>query len=220
MGTDRVLVFSRTTGFRHDSIPAGTAAVTRLGAEHGFAVDATEDTAVFTPDGLGRYRAVVFLSPSGPLFDNAERAALESYVRGGGGFAGVHAASTAEPDWPFYAELVGARFRSHPPVQRARMRVCDPDHPATAHLGSGTWEHTDEWYDYTRAPDPRVRVLLTVDESSYTGGLMGEPHPIAWYRPLDAGRSFYTALGHGSECYADPVFLAHLLGGIRYVMER
>ncbi|GAA4096143.1 ThuA domain-containing protein [Actinomadura miaoliensis] len=211
----RVLVFAKTTGYRHDSIPAGAEAVRELGARNGFTVDVTDDTVLFSPDILARYRALVFLSTTGELFADAHRRALESYVRGGGGFAGVHAAADAEYDWPFYGELVGARFARHPHVQPATMLVQHHDHPATAHLGR-TWTRTDEWYDFASAPSARVRVLLTVDESSYEGARMGEPHPLAWCHDIDDGRCFYTALGHTVESFAEPEFRAHLLGGIQY----
>lgn len=213
---ERVLVYSRTTGYRHDSIPAGVAALEELGRRNGFEAEATEDTAALSGGALGRYSAVVFLSTSGQVLDGAGRAALADYVTSGGGFCGVHAASTAEPDWPFYAELVGARFTRHPAVQQARVRVADGAHPATAHLGE-SWTLTDEWYDFDR--DPRgggARVLLSVDEDTYSGGGMGPDHPLAWCRDVGAGRCFYTALGHPSSAYADPDFRSHLLGGIRY----
>jgi uncharacterized protein len=212
-----LLVFSKTTGYRHESIPAGIAAVSKIGAELGMDVDATEDAAAFTPANLAEYRAVVFLSTSGEVFDHRQRAALESYVRDGGGFVGIHAASTTEYDWPFYGELVGARFDSHPPVQQATMTVEDRSHPATAHFG-GRWVHTDEWYDFHDDPRPRVRVLLSVDESTYDGGRMGDGHPIAWCHEVGTGRCFYTALGHPSEVYRDPDFRAHLAGGIGSVV--
>ncbi|GAA4902071.1 ThuA domain-containing protein [Streptomonospora salina] len=213
---ERVLVFSRTTGYRHDSIPAGTAALEELGRRHGFETDATEDPAALG-SGLAGYSAVVFLSPSGAVLDDPARAALADYVASGGGFCGVHAASTAEPGWPFYADLVGARFTRHPEVQPARVRTEDRTHPATAHLGA-TWTLTDEWYDFDRDPraDGTTRVLLSVEEDTYRGGGMGPGHPIAWCRGVGAGRSFYTALGHPSSAYAEPAFRSHLLGGLRY----
>src|SRR5689334_15075946 len=65
----RVLVFSKTAGFRHSSIETGIAAVKKLGQENGFAVDATEDASVFTERGLRPYRAVVFLSTTGDILD-------------------------------------------------------------------------------------------------------------------------------------------------------
>jgi hypothetical protein len=214
-----LLVFSKTTDYRHESIPAGVAAVAEIGVELGFTVDATEDADMFDAAILSRYAAVVFLSPSGTIFETgAQRAALESYVVSGGGFVGIHAASTAESDWPFYGELVGGRFKSHPPVQPATVIVEDGSHPSTAHLGS-TWTLADEWYEFTDDPRPRVHVLLSVDESTYEGGAMGPGHPIAWQHTAGAGRCFYTALGHPIEVYAEPAFRAHLAGGIRSVVS-
>jgi type 1 glutamine amidotransferase len=206
-------VFSRTTGFRHDSIPAGIAAFRALGADSGFTVTATEDPAVFTPDGLARFRAVVFLSTSGDVLGPDQQAALEAYVRGGGGWVGVHSAADTEYDWPFYGELVGARFARHPKVQPVTVRV--RDHPVTAALPR-TWRITDEPYDYRTRPGKDVQILADLDESTYSGGGMGADHPIVWTRSIDAGRSFYAGLGHPAALYADPDFRALLLGGLRY----
>ncbi|MET7904564.1 ThuA domain-containing protein [Streptomyces sp. NPDC005355] len=212
---DRVLVFSKTAGFRHDSIPDGIAAIEDLGARGGFAVDATEDAAAFTPDNLARYDAVVFLSTTGDVLDAGQQSAFEGYVGAGGGYVGVHAAADTEYDWPFYGGLVGAYFQSHPAIQPATVAVEDRAHPATAHLGP-VWERTDEWYNYRTNPRDRARVLATLDESSYQGGTMGEDHPIAWCQTYRGGRAFYTGGGHTKESYADPAFRQHLLGGIRY----
>jgi type 1 glutamine amidotransferase len=210
-----ILVFSRTAGFRHDSIAAGTQAIRDLGAAHDFAVTATEDPAVFTRASLARFKAVVFLSTTGDVLDAGQQAAFERYIRRGGGYVGVHSAADTEYDWPFYGELVGAYFDSHPAIQPATMVIEDRAHAATAHLPQ-RWERTDEWYNYRTNPRAKVHVLATLDESSYTGGGMGADHPLAWCRPFDAGRSFYTGAGHTIASYADPAFRTHLLGGIRY----
>jgi type 1 glutamine amidotransferase len=208
-----VLVFSRTAGYRHDSIPAGIAAFRALGAAHGFTVTATEDPAVFTPAGLARFRAVVFLSTTGDVLGPDQQAALEAYVRGGGGWVGVHSASDTEYGWPFYGELVGARFARHPAVQPVTVRVHDAGHPATAGLPR-TWRITDEPYDFRAVPD--ARILADLDETTYTGGGMGADHPIVWCRSIGSGRSFYAGLGHPAALYADPEFRSLLLGGLRY----
>ncbi|HSR25460.1 MAG TPA: ThuA domain-containing protein [Candidatus Eisenbacteria bacterium] len=211
----RVLVFSRTLGFRHDSIPDGVAALEALGREHGFGVDSTEDAGRFTPSNLARYRVVVFLSTTGEVLQGAERDALRGFVRGGGGFVGVHSAADTLYDWPWYGALVGAYFARHPAVQPAALRVEDASHPSTRGLPD-PWTWTDEWYDFRASPRPEVHVLLAVDESSYHGGGMGADHPVAWYHAYDGGRAWYTALGHVREAYRDPAFRAHLLGGIAY----
>ena len=213
--TDRVLVFSATAGFRHDSIPDGVAALEQLGAAHGFTVDATEDATAFTPDTLAGYDAVVFLSTTGDVLDEEQQAAFEDYIAAGGGYVGVHAAADTEYDWPFYGGLVGAYFDSHPEIQPATVLVEDRAHPATAHLDA-TWDRTDEWYNYRTNPRAQAHVLATLDESSYSGGTMDGDHPIAWCQEYGGGRAFYTGGGHTSESFADEAFLAHLLGGIRW----
>jgi type 1 glutamine amidotransferase len=199
----RVLVFTRTAGFRHDSIPAGVAAIRELSAAGGYRVDATDDAGAIGTANLRRYHAVVFLSTTGDLLDTAQQQALEGYVTGGGGFVGVHAAADAEYHWPFYGELVGAWFASHGAVEPGRIEVVDRRHPATAQLGA-TWTRTDEWYSFRSRPDAHVLLRLGAD------------HPIAWCHPVGAGRSFYTALGHTAGSYAEPAFRAHLQGAIRW----
>ncbi|MGA5301635.1 ThuA domain-containing protein [Nucisporomicrobium flavum] len=214
-----VLVFSRTAGFRHDSIPAGTTAIRELGAANGFSVTATEDPAVFTTAGLAPYEAVVFLNTTGDVLNAAQQTAFEGYVRGGGGYVGVHAAADTEYDWPFYGNLVGAWFASHPAIQAADVVVEDRAHAATAHLPQ-RWHRTDEWYNYRTNARSTAHVLASLDEGSYSGGGMGADHPHAWCKTLDGGRSFYTGGGHTIESYSDPAFRAHLLGGIRYAARQ
>jgi type 1 glutamine amidotransferase len=219
-----VLVFTRTEGFRHGSIADGVRALRELGAQDGFAVTATEDPGAFTADGLSRYAAVVFLNTTGDVLDPPQEAAFEAYVRGGGGYVGVHAAADTEYDWPFYGELVGAYFARHPAVQRATVRVTDRSHPATGHLPQ-SWSRVDEWYDFRTNPWGTARILATLDESTYDGGGMGADHPHAWCQDVpgagkSVGRSFYTGGGHTTEAYNEPEFRAHLLGAIRYAAGR
>ncbi|GLW10243.1 hypothetical protein Misp01_53710 [Microtetraspora sp. NBRC 13810] len=209
-----VLVFSKTAGFRHDSIPAGIDAIRALGSQNNFTVTATEDAAAFTTSNLARFRTVVFLSTTGDVLNATQQSALESYVNGGGGYVGVHAAADTEYDWPYYGRLVGAWFRSHPAIQQATIRNEDRAHPATAHLAP-TWSRTDEWYNYRANPRATSHVLQNLDEGSYSGADMGD-HPITWCHQMSAGRSFYTGLGHTASSYTEPAFRSLLLGGIRY----
>jgi type 1 glutamine amidotransferase len=213
----KVLVFSKTAGFRHDSIPDGIKAVKDLGAAHGFAADATEDAGAFTSSNLRKYDAVVFLSTTGDVLDDAQQSAFESYIHRGGSYVGVHAAADTEYDWPFYGGLAGAYFQSHPAIQPARVDVEDRAHPATSHLAAA-WDRTDEWYNYRSNPRERAHVLASLDESSYTGGTMAGDHPTAWCQNYQGGRAFYTGGGHTKESYADPAFRQHLLGGIRWAV--
>jgi type 1 glutamine amidotransferase len=209
-----VLVFTATTGFRHDSIPAAVDAIERLGTRNGFRVDTTEDAAVFARENLARYDAVIFVSTTGnPLPGTEQRKAFERFIARGGGFVGVHAASDGSYDWPWFGELIGAYFLTHPAPASATVQVGRHDSAATAKLPD-RWIRFDEWYDFRTNPRPDVRVLATVDESTYSGGGMGADHPIAWCHRFGGGRSVYTAMGHSSDAYAEPLFLDHLLGSI------
>ena len=210
----KILVFSKTAGFRHDSIPAGIAAIRQLGSQNGFAVDATEDAAAFTTQNLAQYQAVVWLSTTGDVLNASQQTAFETYVTGGGGYVGVHAAADTEYDWPWYGGLVGAWFQSHPAQQQASVVVEDRTNPSTAHLPA-VWSRFDEWYNYRTNPRSAVKVLARLDESSYSGGTMGGDHPITWCHNQGAGRAWYTGLGHTIESYSDTQFTRMLLGGIQ-----
>jgi type 1 glutamine amidotransferase len=211
----QVLVFSKTTGFRHDSIPAGVGAIRQLGRAGGFSVKATESGSLFTKKRLRRFEAVVFLNTTGEVLDPKQQSAFQAYIRRDGGFVGVHSAADTEYDWPFYGGLIGARFKQHPAVQQAAIEVVDRRHPSTRQLPQ-RWTRTDEWYDFQANPRGSVHVLAVLDESIYSGGTMGPDHPIAWCHPFRGGRSWYTGGGHTTESYAEPGFRKHLLGGIRW----
>ena len=212
---EKVLVFSKTTGFRHESIPVGRSAICDVAGADGIAVDWTEDAASFTGPTLGQYDAVIFLSTTGDPLDDAQQAAFEDYIQAGGGFAGIHAASDTEYGWAWYGGLVGAYFESHPANQNATVKVSDRKHPSTSHLPQ-RWQRFDEWYSFQSNPRGKVHVLATLDESTYTGGADGADHPTAWCQAYDGGRSWYTGGGHTNESFAEPQFRTHLLGGIKW----
>ncbi len=213
----KTLVFSKTAGFRHESIPDGIAAIRQLGQQHGFEVDATEDAALFTKEYLSKYKVVIFLSTTMDVLDDAQQAVFEQYIHSGGGFVGIHAAADTEYEWPWYGKLVGGYFNGHPNnpnVRKAVIQVKDKNHPACKGLPE-RWERNDEWYNY-KDLNPNIHVLCNLDESTYEGGTNGPSHPIAWYHEYDGGRAFYTGSGHTSESFAEPLFMQHLWGGIQY----
>jgi cytochrome c len=212
----RILVFSKTKGYYHESIPAGVAALQKLGAANGFEVDTTKDASFFQDDKLKRYKAVVFLSTTGNVLNADQQAAFERFIQAGGGFVGIHAAADTEYEWPWYNKLVGAYFMSHPKVQEATVRITDTTHLSTRGLPL-EWKRTDEWYNYRSIYDP-IHVVANLDEESYDGGALGDHHPIAWYHEFDGGRAFYTGGGHTNESYEEPLFVQHLTGAIRYAM--
>jgi type 1 glutamine amidotransferase len=211
----KILVFSKTAGFRHDSIPDGIAMIRQLGAQNQFAVDTAEDASVFSDVNLANYKAVVFLNTSGDVLSDTQKSAFQRYIQVGGGFVGIHSASDTEHAWPWYGGLVGAYFLDHPAVQSATIKIEDRTNPSTLFLGA-SWQRTDEWYNFATNPRGTVHVLATLDESTYTGGAMGADHPINWCQMYQGGRSWYTAGGHTREAYAEPLFQQHVLGGIQY----
>ncbi len=210
----KVLVFSKTAGFRHESIEDGKQALIRLGQEHGFEVDTTEDASLFHEENLKKYNAVIFLSTTMNVLDPIQQGDFKRYIEAGGGFVGIHAAADTEYEWPWFGKLVGAWFMSHPHIQEATLtRVGDFGENATP----DSWTREDEWYNYKKISD-HINVIYNLDESTYEGGLNGDKHPISWYHEFSGGRSFYTGLGHTRESYADSLFLRHLMEGIRYAM--
>jgi uncharacterized protein len=213
----KILVFTKTKGFYHKSIPAGAKALMAMGVEKGIVVDTTSDATRFVYKELKGYDAIVFLSTTGNMLDDAQQAEFKRYINKGGGFVGIHAAADAEYDWPWYNQLVGGYFLSHPQQQQATLVVQDATHISTQHL-SQQWKRFDEWYNYKNIQTD-LHVLLTLDETSYTGGKNGSFHPIAWYHDFDGGRAFYSGLGHTDESFAEPLFLQHVWGGILYAMN-
>ena len=177
----------------------------------------TEDATAFTEANLEQYEVVIFLSTTGDVLNPSQQVAFENYIKAGGGYAGIHAASDTEYDWPWYGELVGAYFNNHPNgTPTATVKVEDPAHPSTAGI-EPLWQRTDEWYNFRSNPRTKVHVLASMDETSYApgAGAMGAEHPIAWCQDYDGGRSWYTGMGHTDAAFGDPKFLGHILGGIQ-----
>ena len=212
----RVLVFSKTSGYHHASIPNGIAAIQKLGQENGFDVDTTTNSSFFNEDSLKNYSTVIFLSTTADVLNSDQEVAFERYVQSGGGYVGVHAATDTEYDWGWYGRLVGAYFLSHPAQQEAVLNIVDTNNNSTKHLPR-QWKRKDEWYNFKKISKD-IHVVMTLDEKSYTGGANGDFHPMAWYHDYDGGRAFYTALGHTEESYTDPLYLKHLLSGIQYAI--
>ncbi|TKC05410.1 ThuA domain-containing protein [Pedobacter polaris] len=213
-----ILIFSLTQGFHHASIPDGIAAIKKLGLANNFNVDTTTDVNLFTSENLKKYKTLVFLSPTGSnIFNNEQKEALKQYINNGGGFVGIHAATDCNYEWEWYGKMVGGFFASHPKIQEAKLNIIAPKNKIVRGLPN-PWLHKDEWYNFKNF-NQSVNVLIKIDENSYKGGNMNNNHPISWYHEFDGGKVFYTALGHTKECYTDPLFLKHLLAGMKWVMK-
>jgi type 1 glutamine amidotransferase len=200
-----ILVFTKTTGFRHDSIPLGRQTILDIGIEKGWTVAFTENADEFTPNKLKAFDAVVFLSTTGDLFNDEQKKAMVGFIHGGGGYVGIHAAADTEYKWPWYGQLVGAWFLHHPAQQQAVVKIEDTTDPITAGLPN-PWSRFDEWYDYRTNPRDKVHVLASLDQSSYKDSQMGADHPIMWKHEFEGGRAFYTGLGHTQDSYKDPLY--------------
>ncbi|KAA5805113.1 ThuA domain-containing protein [Alkalicaulis satelles] len=215
----RVLVFSHTTGWRHDSIEAGVEALELMASQQGWSFEASEDPAVFDQGALDRTDVLVLLSsttgdtPESEWLTDEGRTALQAFVRAGGGVAAIHAAADAHYHWPWYRQMIGAAFEMHPPgTPDGDLSVVDSDHPATRELPEA-FTRTDEWYWFSDF-DGSVRLLMTLDAASI--GEEGGDVPMAWAHEFEGGRVFYTALGHTRESFTEPLFLEHVRGGIAW----
>lgn len=215
----RVLVFSLTKSYRHKSIKEGIIAIKKLGAANNFEVDTSESVTSFTKENLTRYKALIFLNPTGSnVFSDEQKKALKDYINDGGGLVGVHAATDFCFEWEWYGRMIGAFFTNHPKVQQAKLQLVNPKDKLNKGIPE-SWLHTDEWYNF-KSFNKDVTVLVKVDETSYQGGKMENDHPIVWYHKFEGGRVFYTGLGHTPEAYSDELFLKQLLTGIKWVMRK
>jgi type 1 glutamine amidotransferase len=218
---NRLLIFSKTLGFRHDEgIEAGIIALQSLGARDGFAVDASENSADFTDANLARYKAVVFLSPSGEILDADQKAAFRRFIRNGHGFAGFHNATAFVLEgWGWYDSLVCARYESEITAPAFHLKVVDAKHPSTSALPA-IWSLADEdTYNFKANPETLgATVLLDLDETGLDNATMGKDHPYSWYHAYDGGRAWYTSGGSSAFSWADSLFLKHVAGGIAYAM--
>ncbi len=218
--TPRILVFSKTAGFRHESIEAGKQALSGFADKYRILVDTTENSSAFLEDNLKKYNVVIFLNTTGDVLNPEEQNAFERWIQAGGAWVGIHAATDTEFDWLWYGRLAGAYFKDHPNnpnVQEGEFHVLDRKHPACNSLPDH-FRFTDEFYNFVQVSES-IKPLIVVDEKSYKGGKMGDWHPMAWYCEFDGGRSFYTALGHTAEAFSDPLFLRHLWGGIKWALN-
>lgn len=224
-----VLVFTKNgKGYVHENIPASIAAIQRLGTELNFKVDTTTNSAIFTDDSLKKYDALIFSNTNNDVFDTEQqKIAFMRYIQAGGGFMGIHSASGTERNWKWFKLMLGATFLRHPPFQPFTVHVLDPKHPATKNLPA-TWDTKDECY-FFKEFNPAIKVLLVSDISTVQEAsdgkntkpdVFGNRYPAAWCHEFDGGKAWYTALGHDKEDYSNPIYLAHLIEGLKWVTDK
>jgi type 1 glutamine amidotransferase len=226
----KILVYTRSytpdgKGYVHDNIASSVAAIRKLGAANGFAVDASDDPKVFITANLKQYRVLVFSNSNNEAFENdAQREAFKKFIEGGGGFVGIHSASGSERKWEYYHEVIGGLFKRHPKFQPFTVKVMDPTFPAVKGVPA-TFEWADECY-YHEKLHPGIKPVLVTDPQKIVdpkfaddpGELIDGMRPLAWYQTFDGGREFYLALGHKKEDYENPLLLHLILGGIQWAM--
>lgn len=212
------MVFSKTSGYRHDSIGAGIAAIKSLSSI--FEVDDSEDAeSVFTSDSLGRYQVIVLLQCTGDFLDKGQVDSLKRYVQDGGGVVAIHGAAAGMLNDEWYGRLIGAHFDSHPNPEPGRVVIENEGGVASENGERVGWN--DEWYNFRTHPraNKNLRVLLRGDVKSFAGSKMGDDHPLAWYQGFEGGRSYFTALGHFDEAYADEWYMEQISSAILWTAK-
>jgi len=225
----RVLVFTKNgKGYIHENIPSSITAFQNLGKQYGFLVDTTTNATIFTDDNLIKYDAIIFSNTNNDVFDTEEqKIAFMRYIEAGGGFMGIHSASGTERNWKWFKLMLGATFLRHPPFQAFNVFVLDKNHPATKKL-LPTWETKDECY-FFKEFNPAIKVLVVSDISTVKEGdesknikpdVFGNRYPSVWCQEFDGGKSWYTALGHSKEDYTNPIYLSHIIEGLKWVTDK
>jgi hypothetical protein len=220
-----ILVFSKTKGYRHESISSGLKMLYDQSKKQNWVITATENSELFTDEFLVTFDVVVFLNPTGDAISDKGQESFEKFMDTGKGYVGIHAAADCEYDWPYFAKLNGGHFKTHPPSQKARVVFENFDHPAMAPFkGMKSYTSYDEWYTFKENPRPNVNVLATLDENSIKkfdndNFRMGD-HPLIWWQEYDGIRSFYTGYGHTHEAFQDKLIIEHIKNAINWAAKR
>jgi hypothetical protein len=203
-----ILIFTKTAGFRHESIPAGITLFKRLCDEEKHPYYLSEDASIFNETNMNKFKIIVFLNTSGDILNEEQQKYFARMIDGGTDFIGIHAAADTEHHWAWYGNLVGAYFKDHPEIQTAKMVKVMKSLPGAKDLPQ-IWERTDEWYNFNFVHDD-FKVLMNLDESSYKGGKNGEKHPIIWFQRHHKSMVYYNGMGHTVESYSDPLFVGQI----------
>jgi hypothetical protein len=232
-GRRTVLLFSKSTGFRHgESIEAGKNVFTELAQKNNWFLYSTEEGGVFNPEQLAKFDVVIFNNSTGRVLNDTQQTALENYVEQGGSLIGIHGSGDDSHHWEWYEQnLAGARFSHHPidpQLQQTAVTLHTvPDTVLTQGLPN-VWTHTDEWYVFFENPRTKgFQVLYTINgEKIIPGGNMlwikdkdfgmGKDHPVSWYRAIGRGRTFYTSMGHNAEAWKQPAFVQMLENAVKW----
>lgn len=225
----KMLVYTKNgKGYVHDNIPFAAKAIQKLGSEYGFKVDVSDDPGVYTQQRLKQYNIIVFTSTNNDVFDTDEqRLAFRRFIEAGGGFVGIHSVTGTERNWTWFKQMLGGTFAWHAKNQKFSVKIIDPSHPSMKGLPM-VWERSlgDECY-FTKELYPGMKVIMAHDLNSLDdrdrdkiaqfSAPFKDLYPAVWYQKFDGGNIWITTLGHNKEYYQEPVFLKHILQGIKYI---
>jgi len=225
----KVLLYTKNgEGFVHKNIPSSIKAITKICQENKIEIDVSEDPSLFTEENLKQYDALIFSNTNNGIFDTDEqKLAFQRYIQAGGSFVGIHSATGSEREWPWFWKMIGGKFRRHAPNQDFTVKVLDKDHPSTDFLPQTFQREKEECYYHSNL-NPDIHVLLVADMTSvedskkgeYPFDIFGKTFPLCWDHEFDGGRQWYTSLGHQIEHYEDPLFQQHILGGIKWAINK
>lgn len=225
----KVLVYTKNgKGYVHDNIADAVKGIQKLGNDNGFKVDVSDNPAVYTEENLKQYTLLIFTSTNNDVFDtDAQRLAFRRYMEAGGGFVGIHSVTGTERNWTWFKQMIGGTFSWHAKNQVFKVKVIDPSHPTVQGLPL-VWERSlgDECY-FTKELYPGIKVTTAHDLSSLDSresdkiaqfsAPFKELYPAVWYQKFDGGNVWITTLGHNKEYYQEPVYMKHILQGIKFV---
>jgi type 1 glutamine amidotransferase len=228
-----ILVYSKNgKGYVHANVPGAVSSIQQLGRQYGIKVDTSSDPSVMTEVNLKQYDLLVFPSTNNDVFDtDAQRLAFRRYIESGHGFVGIHSVLGTERNWKWFKMMLGGTFAGHPKFQRLTVKVIDASHTSMLDVPK-EWSKEDECY-FAKELYPGPTVLMAYDLNSLNTtdsstnsfiqknrGSYADLYPAVWTYDFDGGYSWCTMLGHDIKDYSDPVFMNHIMQGIRYVASR
>jgi type 1 glutamine amidotransferase len=219
-GSFKMLVYSATKGFRHGSIEAGKAMLQSIATAQGFEITATETNELITPEGLAPFEIIFFMNSTGDIFNETEQKTYEDWMTmHNGAFGGTHSSTDTENGWAFYSEVTGQYYNGHSAVISGdiQFEAAMVNHPALKGLPN-PWQRNEEWYNFNTFQEWTAKPGFQVLGRTSAGS--GTNRPIMWLREWGNFRSFYTALGHESVVFEDPLIKQHLTGGIMWAVRR
>jgi len=226
----KVLVYTKNgKGYVHDNIPYAVKCIQKLGKQYGFAVDVSDTAIVFTEENLKQYTALIFPSTNNDVFDtDAQRVVFRRYIQSGGGFVGLHSVTGTERNWKWFKMMLGGSFAWHAPNQKFSVKVIDSDDPSIKGVPK-VWERADECY-FQKELYPGVHVVMAHDITTLNpkdtakikqfSSPFSELYPAVWHHHFDGGNVWITALGHNKENYEEPVYVNHVLQGLKFVVSQ